>query len=153
MADKNLPNLAGRMQALANATRLRVLLLLRDGGLCVCQIAAVIDVPASTVSSHLADLRRAGIVSEHRRGRFVWYALRRHDDVVPWLRLVARQTTSDPQIADDHARAARIRLVPPEMLVASTGCEATESAPTPTAATASARSSAARRRPAAASAG
>lgn len=146
MPDRNLPILAGRMQALANATRLRVLLLLRDGGLCVCQVAAVIDVPASTVSSHLADLKRAGIVSEHRRGRFVWYALRRHEDVIPWLRLVARQTTSDPQLAADHARATRIRLVPPGMLAASTGCEATESAPTPGAATASPRHATARRR-------
>ena len=146
MVDRNLPNLADRMQALANATRLRVLLLLRDGGLCVCQVAAIIDVPASTVSSHLADLKRAGIVSEHRRGRFVWYALRRHDDVVPWLRLVARQTTSDPQLAADHARATRIRLVPPEMLLASTGCEATQSVPTPGTATASPRHPAARRR-------
>lgn len=146
MVDRNLPNLAVRMQALANATRLRVLLLLRDGGLCVCQVATVIDVPTSTVSSHLADLKRAGIVSEHRRGRFVWYALRRRDDVVPWLRLVARQTTSDPQLAADHARAARIRLVPPEMLVASTGCEATESAATPGAATASPRHPAPRHR-------
>jgi ArsR family transcriptional regulator, arsenate/arsenite/antimonite-responsive transcriptional repressor len=153
MSDRNLPNLAGRMQALSNATRLRILLLLRDGGLCVCQIAAVIDGPASTVSSHLLDLKRAGIVSEHRRGRYVWYALRRYDDVVPWLRLVARQTTSDPQVVDDHARAARLRLVPPEMLVASTGCEATESVPTASTATASPRSPAARRHPAAASAG
>lgn len=111
------------------------------------------DVPASTVSSHLADLKRAGIVSEHRRGRFVWYALRRHDDVVPWLRLVARQTTSDPQLADDHARAARIRLVPPEMLVASTGCEAAETAATPETPPASHRSPAPRRRLAAAGAG
>lgn len=131
MADRILPTLASRMQALANATRLRILLLLRDGGLCVCQIAAVTDVPASTISSHLADLKRAGIVSEHRRGRFVWYALCRHDDVVPWLRLVARQTTSDPQLAGDHARAVHIRLVPPEMLVASTQCRA-EIEPEPT---------------------
>jgi ArsR family transcriptional regulator len=124
MADDAIPVLADRMQALASATRLRILLVLRDGALCVCQIAAVLDVPASTVSSHLSDLRRAGIVGEHRKGRFVWYALRRHDDVIPWLRLVARQSTDDPQVAADHARAARIRLVPPEMLVASTDCDA-----------------------------
>jgi ArsR family transcriptional regulator len=152
MTDRNLPTLAGRMQALANGTRLRILMLLRDGGLCVCQIAAVVDVPASTVSSHLVDLKRAGFVSEHRRGRFVWYALRRHDDVVPWLRLVARQSTSDPQLAADLARAARIRLVPPEMLVASTGCEAEEAVSTPDTASASRRYTTGRRRLAAASA-
>lgn len=112
------------MQLLANATRLRLLLLLRDGALCACQIATVLDVPASVVAGHLADLCRAGILSRQRHGRFVSYALRRHDDVVPWLRLVARQTASDPQLADDHLRGSRIRLVPREMLEASTGCHA-----------------------------
>ena len=43
---------------------------------------------------------------------------------MPWLRLVARQSVDDPQVAADHDRAARIRLVPPEMLVASTDCDA-----------------------------
>ncbi len=122
--DVSLPSLAGRLQVLANPTRLRILLVLRDGALSVCQIAAVLDVPASTISSHLADLRRAGIVGEQKRGRFVWYALRRRDDVIPWLRLVARQSSADPLVAADHGRAARIRLVPPEMLVASIQCDA-----------------------------
>jgi ArsR family transcriptional regulator len=124
MPDDALPALADRMQALASPTRLRILLVLRDGALSVCQIAAVLDVPASTISSHLADLRKAGIVGEHRRGRFVWYALHRRADAVPWLRLVARQLADDPVVVADHGRAARIRLVPPEMLVASIQCDA-----------------------------
>ncbi len=118
-----LPVLADRMQVLANPTRLRILLVLRDGALSVCQIATVLDVPASTISSHLADLRRAGIVGEQRRGRFVWYALHRRDDTIPWLRLVARQLADDPVAAADHVRAGRIRLVPPEMLLASVECD------------------------------
>ena len=121
-----LPSLADRMQALANPTRLRILLVLRDGALSVCQISAVLGVPASTISSHLADLRKAGIIGEQRKGRFVWHALHRHDDAVPWLRLVARQTADDPVAAADHARAARIRLVPPEMLLASVECDVSE---------------------------
>lgn len=124
MPDDALPALADRMQALANTTRLRILLALRDGALSVCQIAAVLDAPASTISSHLAALRHAGIVGEHKKRRFVWYTLRRRDDVLPWLRLVARQAAADPQVAADHGRASRIRLVPPEMLVASIRCDA-----------------------------
>lgn len=119
-----LPDLASRLQALASPVRLRILLALRDGALCVCQIGAVLDVPASTVSSHLVELRRAKLVGESRRGRYVWYALRRAGGAVPWMRLVARQAGLDPQVAADHARAARIRLVPPDMLVASIACDA-----------------------------
>lgn len=121
---RTLPALASRMQALSSATRLRILLVLRDGALSVCQIAAVLGVPASTISSHLADLRRAGIVGEKRRGRFVWYALHRNDEAVQWLRLVARQAVDDPDVAVDRERAGRIRRVPPETLVASIECDA-----------------------------
>jgi ArsR family transcriptional regulator, arsenate/arsenite/antimonite-responsive transcriptional repressor len=124
MDDLALPALASRLAVLASPVRLRILLALRDGALCVCQLAAVLDVPASTVSSHLADLRHAGIVGEQRKGRFVWYALHRTDGAVPWLRLVARQAAEAPQVVADHVRAARIRIVPPEMVVTSTGCSA-----------------------------
>jgi ArsR family transcriptional regulator, arsenate/arsenite/antimonite-responsive transcriptional repressor len=124
MDDLALPALASRLAALASPVRLRILLALRDGALCVCQLAAVLDVPASTVSSHLADLRHARIVGEIRKGRFVWYTLHRTEGTVPWLRLVARQAAEAPQVVADHARAARIRLVPPEMVMTSTGCSA-----------------------------
>lgn len=121
---RTLPALAARMQALSSATRLRILLVLRDGALSVCQVAAVLGVPASTISSHLAGLRRAGIVGERRRGRFVWYALHRNDEAVQWLRLVARQAVDDADAAADRERAERIRRVPPETLVASIECDA-----------------------------
>lgn len=120
----SLSALADRLLALANPTRLRILLALRGGGLSLCQIAAVLAVPASTVSEHLAALRRAGIVAEARRGRFVWYALRRREDAVPWLRLIARQAGDDGVVTADLARASRIRHVPTEVLVASIECDA-----------------------------
>jgi len=126
MDDTALPALASRLAALASPVRLRILLALRDGALCVCQLAAVLDVPASTVSSHLADLRHARIVGEIRKGRFVWYTLHRTEGSVPWLRLVARQVAEAPQVVADHARATRIRIVPPEMVMTSTGCSAPE---------------------------
>ncbi len=90
----------------------------------LCQIAAVLDLPASAISPHLDDLERSGIVGGTRRGRFSWYALHRQDDVIPWLRLVARQAAEDPVILADHRRASHIRLVPPEFLVTSISCDA-----------------------------
>ena len=115
--------LADRLRALASPTRLRILLALRDGALCVCQLAAVLDLSEPEVAGDLAVLLRAGIVGQLRRGRFASYVLHRRDEAVPWLRLVARQSAGDPQAAADLERATRIRLVPPEMVVASTGCE------------------------------
>ena len=48
------------LKALAHPGRLRILAMLRGGELCVCQMTAVLDLAASSVSAHLADLKRAG---------------------------------------------------------------------------------------------
>ena len=63
------------LKALAHPVRLRILALLRDGELCVCQVAEVLQLAPSTVSEHLTDLRRAGLVRERKVGRWVHVAL------------------------------------------------------------------------------
>jgi DNA-binding transcriptional ArsR family regulator len=64
-----------RHKALGHPARLRVLAMLRGGELCVCQITAVLQLAASTVSAHLAELKRAGLVEERKEGRWVHYRL------------------------------------------------------------------------------
>jgi|RhiMethySRZTD1v2_1073278.scaffolds.fasta_scaffold4348381_1 ArsR family transcriptional regulator len=61
--------------ALADATRLRVFLLLAGGEQCVCVIHDALGLPQSTVSRHLAVLRAAGIVKVRRDGRWMHYSL------------------------------------------------------------------------------
>ena len=63
------------LKALAHPVRLRILALLRDGELCVCQVAEILRLAHSTVSEHLTDLRRAGLVQERKVGRWVHVAL------------------------------------------------------------------------------
>lgn len=63
------------LKALAHPVRLRILALLRDGELCVCQVAEILRLAPSTVSEHLTDLRRAGLVQERKVGRWVHVAL------------------------------------------------------------------------------
>lgn len=60
-------------KALADETRLRILTLLLDGELCVCEIMAALDLPQSTVSRHLAYLRNNGWVKDSRRGVWMYY--------------------------------------------------------------------------------
>ncbi len=62
-------------KALADETRLKVLLLLMDGELCVCEIIAALELPQSTVSRHLAYLRNSGWVSGRRQGNWMYYQL------------------------------------------------------------------------------
>lgn len=60
-------------KALAHPVRQRLVAMLRQGPLCVCQMTAVLELAASTVSAHLADLKRAGLFVESKDGRFVSY--------------------------------------------------------------------------------
>lgn len=63
-------------KALADETRLRILaLLLMEDELCVCDIIAALKLPQSTVSRHLAYLRKAGLVNDRRCGLWMYYSI------------------------------------------------------------------------------
>lgn len=63
-------------KALSDPIRLRIILLLQaEGELCVCDLMAVLKVPQSTVSRHLAYLRRTCWVDTRREGLWMHYKL------------------------------------------------------------------------------
>lgn len=63
------------MQALADETRLRILMALRQTELCVCQIQALLKLAPSTVSVHMRILHHAGMVEKRRQGKWVFFRL------------------------------------------------------------------------------
>ena len=62
-------------RALADETRLRILNLLQQRELCVCQIVEVLGLGQSKVSRHLAHLRNAGLVNDRRDATWMYYSL------------------------------------------------------------------------------
>jgi ArsR family transcriptional regulator len=63
-------------KALADETRLRILaLLLAEKELCVCDLIAALKLPQSTVSRHLAYLRKSGLVNDRRCGLWMYYSI------------------------------------------------------------------------------
>ena len=62
-------------KAIGHPVRIRLLAALRTGPLCGCQMAALVRLAPSTVSEHLSELRKAGLVSERKEGRWVEYRL------------------------------------------------------------------------------
>ncbi|HLN93247.1 MAG TPA: metalloregulator ArsR/SmtB family transcription factor [Thermoanaerobaculia bacterium] len=62
-------------KAIGHPVRLRLLAMLRTGPLCVCQMTVVVKLAASTVSEHLSELRKAGLLTERKEGRWVEYRL------------------------------------------------------------------------------
>ena len=60
-------------KALADKTRARALMLLRQGELCLCQLIEMLGLAPSTVSKHMAVLGQAGLVAVRKKGRWCYY--------------------------------------------------------------------------------
>ncbi|MDZ7619385.1 MAG: metalloregulator ArsR/SmtB family transcription factor [Patescibacteria group bacterium] len=62
-------------KALADENRVRILLALRGGELCVCQIVELAQLATSTVSRHMSVLKHAKLVESRKDGRWMYYRL------------------------------------------------------------------------------
>ena len=88
--------IAQRFKALADETRLRILALLANDELCVCDLMAILNLPQSTVSRHLATLRNAGWVEDRRQGVWMYYRLSQDNEpLAEDMRALLRQHLAD----------------------------------------------------------
>src|SRR5579864_6091600 len=62
-------------KALSDPNRVRILLALKRGELCVCQITELFGFAPSTVSKHLSILHHAGLILSRKSERWVYYRL------------------------------------------------------------------------------
>lgn len=62
-------------KAMADSCRIKILMLLREGELCVCEIMIAVDRPQSSTSHHLSILKDAGLIKERKDGRWSRYRL------------------------------------------------------------------------------
>jgi len=63
------------LKALSEETRLRILKLLENGELCVCDIVSALDMSQPKVSFHLNTLKEAGFIKDRKQGRWIHYRL------------------------------------------------------------------------------
>ena len=95
---------------LADATRLRLLLLLEQEELSVAELAGITQLAQPRVSTHLAKLKEAGLVIDRREGVFVYYRITTAiaDHALDSLWQLLRSNTSDPLIQQDLKRIPEI---------------------------------------------
>lgn len=94
-------------KALADETRLRALLALRGGELCVCQLIELLGFAPSTVSKHMSILRAAGLVESEKRGKWVYYRLAdkgADDTVTKALSWALDAAAGSPRAREDAGR-------------------------------------------------
>jgi DNA-binding transcriptional ArsR family regulator len=99
-------------KALSDENRLRALITVKDGELCVCQIIQVLGLSPATVSKHMDILERAGLVQRRREGKWRFYRLADEDPTGPAGRAldwVLASLRGDPRMAADARQVRAIR--------------------------------------------
>ena len=97
-------------KTLSDPTRLRLLNLLAEGDVCVCDLHGTLGLEQPKVSRHLARLRRAGLVDAERNGKWMHYRLARQGDplvrnVLAGLRAWMRQ---HPWLNSERGRLEKV---------------------------------------------
>lgn len=106
-------------KALSDIQRLRILLMLQTGELCVCQIIAVLGLAPSTVSKHLSILSAANLADSRKEGRWAYYrlpqgeALKAVSSVLKWL---GEALKGDDSVAKDAKNLEAALACPPKSL-------------------------------------
>jgi ArsR family transcriptional regulator len=90
--------------------------MLRSGELCGCQLSEVLHLAQSTVSTHLRELKRAGLITERKKGRWVHFGLSDDPGIRPWIDAALQGLEGDPQVEADARLVADLRRVPLEDL-------------------------------------
>ena len=102
-------HLAQTIKALSDPIRLRIVLLLQaEGELCVCDLMAVLKLPQSTVSRHLAYLKRSCWVETRRNGVSMYYKLPTDNCLLcrDLLEILERHAANLPETLSDRIALA-----------------------------------------------
>jgi ArsR family transcriptional regulator len=96
------------LRAAADPTRLRILLLLKAEELSVAELQEILVMGQSTISTHLSQLKQAGLVEDRRTGKSSFYSLASSDAGIPGPvhfldELLARAEKDAPEAAGDRA--------------------------------------------------
>lgn len=99
-------------KALSDENRVRALMALAGGELCVCQIIDLLKLAPSTVSKHMAVLHQADLVETRKDGRWIYYRLTDRPEsscAETALRMVQDCLAGDDRVRQDARQLKRIR--------------------------------------------
>ncbi|MCF7808938.1 MAG: metalloregulator ArsR/SmtB family transcription factor [Candidatus Marinimicrobia bacterium] len=98
-------------KALSDTNRVRILMMLKNKPLCVCEIVDILELANSTVSKHLSILRNANLIMDEKDGRWVNYRIanvNESEDISMVLAHLAEQLQNDPLIEADSKRVGAV---------------------------------------------
>ena len=99
------------LKAVSDPTRVRILMSLCNGELCVCRITALLKLATSTISKHMSILKHAGLVDSRKDGKWMFYKLNLSGNTGLGLKILSLLKSSlinDDLITSDAARLEEV---------------------------------------------
>jgi DNA-binding transcriptional ArsR family regulator len=106
-------------KALADIQRVRILMMMGAGELCVCQVIEVLTLAPSTVSKHLSILTAAGLLDSRKAGRWMYYRLPEGSAgewVRPVLKWLGEMLKNEPVVVQDAKKMKMVVACDPQSL-------------------------------------
>lgn len=98
-------HLTNIFKILSDETRLRIIILLYQEELCVCELSGILEVPQSRISKNLSKLRDLNLVIDERKEKFVFYKLKNENKLfLDIINNVMSGFGSYPQLMFDQSR-------------------------------------------------
>ncbi len=98
-------NLVSVFKLLSDETRLRIIMLLKDNQLCVCQLTGILSISQPKASKALSKLRDLNLVTDERKDKFVYYSLNdNHPLMINILEFIKGHINDYDQLEEDLSR-------------------------------------------------
>jgi ArsR family transcriptional regulator, arsenate/arsenite/antimonite-responsive transcriptional repressor len=101
-------------KALSDPNRIRIVKMLSERELCMCEVREVLDLSNSTVSKHLTILRDAGLILDSKDGKWVNFQLNNKSEqkfVRSLLGLIKNSFDDDEAIQDDTKKLPKVNRI------------------------------------------
>ncbi len=97
------------LKAMADQNRFRILMMLMERPLCVCEMLEILNIAGGTLSNHLKILTNADLINSTKSGRWIIYAIS-SQKAESFIRFFEEKTADDPVILADRKK---LKLVLP----------------------------------------
>lgn len=101
-------NVIEMIKAVADKNRMRIMLMLSERPMCVCEMDSVLGIALSTISAHLKQMRSAGVIVSEKEGRWVIYRVADNALVQSMIAQIKSKLSDDKEIISDIKKVAEL---------------------------------------------
>ena len=101
-------NLISLFKSLSDETRVRILHLLYQQDLCVCEMVEILDLDQPKISKHMAKIKLTDLVIPTKNQQFIYYSINKNSELYPLIETVFSTYKSQQTLQDDYNKLQTI---------------------------------------------